>query len=76
MLKKGQLIRWVVDYEAFEGYSDSSKVKGIGAIYRYGVVMETETDKKTIVVCCYEKKIATWSLVNVALDRELEVVSE
>jgi len=75
VLKKGQLVRWVVDYEVFAAYSDSSGVKGIGPIYKYGIVMEVGKGNKSIVVCCYEKEDAGWILLHLVHDK-IEVVSE
>ena len=38
MLKKGQLVRWVVDYGGFQADEDRV-IKGIEPIYKYGIVM-------------------------------------
>lgn len=74
MLKKGQLVRWVVDYAVFEAYDDSSKVKGIDPIYKYGIIMEVGNDSQSVVVCCYEKEVAEWVILNMIHDN-FEILS-
>ena len=74
MLKKGQLVRWVVDYNVFEAYDDSSKVRGVDPIYKYGIIMEVGTDSQSVVVCCYEKDMSEWIILNLIHDN-FEVLS-
>lgn len=74
MLKKGQLVRWVVDYRAFEAYNDSNVVRGIDPIYKYGIIMEVGSDNQSAAVCCYEKHDGCWAILNLIHDN-LEVLS-
>ena len=74
MLKKGQLVRWVVDYNVFEAYDDSSKVRGVDPIYKYGIIMEVGAASQSVVVCCYEKDMSEWIILNLIHDN-FEVLS-
>ena len=74
MLKKGQLVRGVVDYRAFEAYDDSNIVRGIDPIYKYGIIMEVGSDNQCVVVCCYEKDISRWLMLNLIHDN-IEVIN-
>jgi hypothetical protein len=74
VLKKGQLVRWIVDYAVFEAYDDSSMVRGVEPIYKYGIIMEVGTDETTVVICCYEKTKAQWMMLNMIHDK-FEILS-
>ena len=69
MLRKGQLVGWIIDYNAFEAYDDSNMVRGIDPIYKYGIIMEVGTDNQSVVVCCYEKNISEWVMLNLIHDK-------
>tara|TARA_Y100000310_G_scaffold29428_1_gene27899 strand:- start:2266 stop:2487 length:222 start_codon:yes stop_codon:yes gene_type:complete len=73
VLKKGQLIRWIVDYAGFQA-DEERVIKGIDPIYKYGIVMEMGSDNKGVVVYCYEKTDIKWTLLYLINDK-IEVLS-
>ena len=49
-IKKGDLIRWIVDYEIYE--ADGEQVTPASPIYAYGIIMDVSSqDSKNAVVC-------------------------
>lgn len=62
-------MRWIIDFNAFEAYDDTSNVRGIDPIYKYGIIMEVGTDKQSVVVCCYEKNTSEWVMLNLIHDK-------
>lgn len=73
MLKKGQLIRWVVE---FEGYKADEKevIEGFDPVYNYGIVMEVGSDQRGIVVYCYQKGEPDWTILYLINDK-IEVLN-
>jgi hypothetical protein len=72
-LKRGQLVRWAVDYEYYAAPSTSHGVMPQKPIYMYGIVLEvSETDSGAVVVFCFQD--GTWSLLNMLHD-QFEILS-
>jgi len=73
-LKRGDLIRWVVDHDIYE--ADEHVLRGISTNYRHGIIMEVSMkDSNAVIVCCYDcKKEGNWVILNLIHD-ELEVLS-
>ena len=75
-LKRGDLIRWVVDHEIYEASDDC--LTGIKPNYRHGIIMEVSTvDNKSIMIYCYdckERREGSWMILNLIQD-EFEVLS-
>jgi hypothetical protein len=75
-LKRGDLIRWVVDHDVYEASDDV--LRGISPNYRHGIIMEVSTkDTDAVMVFCYDcrkKREGNWMILDAGLDR-LEVLS-
>ena len=73
-LKRGDLIRWVVDHDIYE--ADEHVLRGISPNYRHGIIMEvSKKDPNAIIVCCYDcKKEANWVILNLIQD-DIEILS-
>ena len=74
-LKKGCLIRWVIDYESFAAPSSVSSdgVVPQNPIYSYGIVMEAgKTHGASIMVFCFND--GEWTMLNLIHD-EIEILS-
>ena len=75
-LKRGDLIRWVIDHEVYE--ADVDVLRGIQPNYRHGIVMEISTkDANAVVVYCYDCKKkweGDWMILNLKQE-EFEVLS-
>jgi len=75
-LKRGDLIRWVVDHDIYEASGDV--LTGISPNYRYGIIMEVSTkDSTAVMVFCYDckkRREGNWMILNVEQDR-LEILS-
>ena len=73
-LKRGDLIRWIVDHDIYE--ADEDVLRGISPNYRHGIIMEvSKKDAHAVIVCCYDcKKEGDWVILNLVQD-ELEVLS-
>ena len=75
-LKRGDLIRWVVDHEIYEASGDV--LVGICPNYRHGIIMEvSHQDPNAIMVYCYDcktRKENNWMILNREYDK-LEVLS-
>jgi hypothetical protein len=74
-LKKGCLIRWVIDYESFAAPSSVSSdgVVPQNPIYSYGIVMEAGgTQGASIMVFCFND--GEWIRLNLIHD-EIEILS-
>lgn len=69
-LKRGSLVRWVVDYEYYAAPGDYGGVHPREPIYNYGIVMEvglTEGDNPhNIAVFCFAD--GTWQLLHMIHD--------
>ncbi|HHZ95959.1 MAG TPA: hypothetical protein EYN67_10490 [Flavobacteriales bacterium] len=74
--KRGNLIRWVVDHNAYEASDDV--LRGISPNYRHGIVMEVSNkDPTAVMVFCYDckkKREGNWMILDAAHDR-LEILS-
>ena len=69
-LKKGCLIRWVVDYEYYAAPHYSAGVVPQEPIYKYGVVMEIahpDSVPYSLVVFCFDDN--AWEILDVAHDQ-------
>ncbi len=75
-LKRGSLVRWVVDYEYYAAPGDASGVFPHDPIYNYGIVMEVgnagEDGSQNIAVFCFAD--GTWQLLHMIHDN-FEVLS-
>ena len=73
-LKRGDLVRWVVDHDIYEASGDV--LVGVSPNYRHGIIMEVSTkDSNAVIVCCYDcKKEGKWVILDLIQD-ELEVLS-
>jgi hypothetical protein len=69
-LKRGSLVRWIVDYEYYAAPGDSGGVLPQEPIYNYGIVMEVGLSEKegvhNIAVFCFAD--GTWQLLNMIHD--------
>ena len=67
-LKRGMLVRWVVDYKYFAAPPTSVGVTPQEPIYLYGIVLEaSEVDPQSAVVFCFQD--GTWTLLNMINDQ-------
>ena len=75
-IKRGDLIRWIVDHEIYEASGDV--LVGVKPNYRHGIIMEVSTvDPNHVMVLCYDckqKREGTWMILNMIQD-DFEVLS-
>ena len=75
-LKRGDLVRWVVDHNIYEATGDV--LRGISPNYRHGIIMEVSAiDSNSVMVLCYDCKKrgeSNWMILNMAHDN-FEVLS-
>ena len=75
-LKRGDLIRWVVDHSVYESSGDV--LTGVNPNYRHGIIMEISTkDSTAVMVFCYDckkKRESNWMILDVVHDK-LEILS-
>ena len=75
-LKRGDLVRWVVDHDVYESSGDV--LVGVSPNYRHGIILEvSQIDSKSVVVYCYDckkKREGSWVVLNMIHD-EFEVLS-
>jgi hypothetical protein len=75
-LKRGDLIRWVIEHEIYEASGDV--LRGIKPNYRHGIVMEVSaTDSNAIMIHCYDckdRRESGWIILNLIHD-EFEILS-
>ena len=75
-LKRGDLVRWVTDHNAYEASGDV--LRGIDPNYRHGIIMEvSQIDTNAVMVYCYDckkKKEGSWMILNMIHD-SFEVLS-
>ena len=73
-LKRGDLVRWVIDHEIYEASGDV--LIGIKPNYRHGIIMEVSTkDKNAVMIYCYDcNKEGNWMILNLIHD-EFEILS-
>jgi len=57
-LKKGDLIRWIIDHDVYA--VSGSEVQPIKPVYAYGIIIDVSlNDSKNVVVCRLEKDGST-----------------
>lgn len=72
-LKRGQLVRWIIDYEYYAASPTSYGVMPRGPIYTYGIVLEvSESDSGVVVVFNFQD--GSWNLLNMLHD-QFEILS-
>ena len=72
-LKRGDLVRWIVDHDIYE--SDGDSLKGISPNYKYGIIMEvSQIDPNAVIVFSYENG-GKWEIFNFIHD-DFEILSE
>ena len=75
-LKRGDLVRWIIDHEIYE--ADVDVLRGIKPNYRHGIIMEVSAkDTNAVMVYCYDCKKnreAHWMILNM-VDDDFEVLS-
>ncbi len=75
-LKRGDLVRWVVDHDMYEAGADV--LRGIKPNYRHGIIMEVSAkDNNAVMIYCYDCKKpreGRWMILNLLQD-EFEVLS-
>jgi hypothetical protein len=75
-LKRGDLVRWVIDHEVYESSGDV--LVGISPNYRHGIIMEVSVkDANAVMVYCYDCKKrleGSWMILNLMQD-DFEVLS-
>ncbi len=75
-LKRGDLVRWVVDHDIYEASGDV--LVGVSPNYRHGIIMEVSAvDSNAVMVLCYDckkKREGSWMILNMVHD-EFEVLS-
>lgn len=75
-VKRGDLVRWVIDHEIYE--SNGDVLRGIKPNYRHGIIIEvSEVDGNAVVVYCYDckkKREGSWMVLNMIHD-DFEILS-
>tara|TARA_B100001250_G_C19499440_1_gene656715 strand:+ start:267 stop:515 length:249 start_codon:yes stop_codon:yes gene_type:complete len=75
-LKRGDLVRWIVDHNIYE--ADVDVLRGISPNYRHGIIMEVSAiDPKSVMVLCYDckhRREGSWMILNMVHD-DFEVLS-
>ena len=75
-LKRGDLVRWIVDHDIYEASGDV--LTGVSPNYRHGIIMEVSTkDTNAVMVLCYDckrKREGSWMILNMIHD-DFEVLS-
>jgi len=73
-LKRGDLVRWIVDHDVYE--ADGDTLRGVKPNYRHGIIMEvSKKDTNAVIVCCTDcKRYGNWLVLNLIHD-EFEVLS-
>ena len=69
-IKRGSLVRWIVDYEYFAAPHDASGVWPQEPIYNYGIVMEVahpDEIPRNLIVFCFAD--GTWRLLHMIHDK-------
>lgn len=71
-LKRGDLVRWIIDHDIYE--SDGDILKGVNPNYKYGIIMEvSKVDPNAVIVFNYDKE-GKWEILNLIHD-DFEVLS-
>ena len=73
-LKRGDLVRWVIDHDIYESNGDT--LRGVGPNYRHGIIMEvSKKDSNAVIICCYDcGREGSWLVLNLIHD-DFEVLS-
>lgn len=75
-IKRGDLIRWIVDHEVYEASGDV--LVGIQPNYRHGIIMEVSyKDTNAVMVYCYDckkRKENNWMILDKDHDK-VEILS-
>ncbi len=75
-LKRGDLVRWVVDHDVYESSGDV--LVGVSPNYRHDIIIEvSQVDPKHVMVMCYDckkRKEGSWMILNMIHD-EFELLS-
>ena len=76
-IKRGDLIRWIVDHEIYEATGDV--LVGVKPNYRHGIIMEvSHKDTDAMMVYCYDckkRKENSWMILDRSQD-EVEILSD
>lgn len=73
-IRKGCLVRWVIDHKFYAAPDSSGGVTPQEPIYSYGVILKvSEVDPNAVVVMCYGD--GTWVILNMIHD-DFEIISE
>tara|TARA_R110001583_G_scaffold11785_2_gene52878 strand:- start:310 stop:543 length:234 start_codon:yes stop_codon:yes gene_type:complete len=65
-LKKGDLIRWIIDYNVYEASED--EVLPIDPIYAYGIIFEVSVQDPNNVVVCQIREDGTLLMIHMIHD--------
>ena len=75
-LKRGDLLRWVIDHDLYEAGDDI--LRGLKPNYRHGIIMEVSyRDTNAVMVYCYDCKTrqeGSWMILNLEHE-EFELLS-
>ena len=75
-LKRGDLVRWVVDHDVYESSGDV--LVGVSPNYRHGIIMEVSAkDPNAVMIYCYDctkQREGSWMILNLIHD-DFEVLS-
>jgi len=70
-LKRGDLVRWVVDHNIYE--SNGDVLIGRDPNYKYGIIMEVSSiDPNAVIVCSFDR--GNWTVLNFIHD-DFEILS-
>jgi|TARA_R110000824_G_scaffold195875_2_gene378786 hypothetical protein len=70
-LKRGDLVRWVIDHDIYE--SDGDVLRGVSPNYKYGIIMEVSgVDPNAVIIFSYDD--GGWTILNLIHD-SFEVLS-
>ena len=65
-LKKGDLIRWIIDYNIYE--AGEHEVLPINPVYAYGIIFEVSIQDPNNVVVCQIRKDGTLLMIHMIHD--------
>jgi len=72
-INRGDLVRWIVDYELFAA-DDTGNAYPLEPVYQYGIVVEVSQEDPAVVVI-YNPYQAEWWIGNKA-DDQIEIISK
>ena len=71
-LKRGDLVRWIIDHNIY--VADNDVLRGASPNYKYGIIIEVSAfDPNYVIICSYEKG-GEWKILNFIHD-DFEVLS-